>query len=276
MRLCLRRREFIAALGGAAAVVWPVAARAQRSALPVVGWLDSPALEARRDWLAAFHAGLRETGYREGVNVALVYGWADNRSESLAPLAADLVRRQVDVIVASGAASAIAANAATTTIPIVVGTGGGSVSLGLVSSLSRPGGNITGVSTLGNAAIEATCPRPPLFITGYAADGWWQTAPQLHALGLLPGIDINCLGGYSYGIWLDAAEALAKIVARDEATSGLLIKGTDGNARRNPLVKIASDAAEDMLRFASEFGFTPVARSPLAAGVYGQPPAPSN
>ena len=117
-----------------------------------------------------------------------------------------------------------------------------------------------------------------LFITGFAADEWWQTAPQLHALGPLSGIDINCLADYcySYGIWLDAAEALAKIVARDEATSGLLIKGTDGNARRNPLVTIASDAAEDMLRFASEFGFTPVARSPLAAGVYGQPPAPSN
>jgi putative ABC transport system substrate-binding protein len=91
MSICLRRHEFIAGLGGAAG--WPFAARAQRSALPAVGWLDNSTLEARRDWLAAFHAGLRETGYREGENLALVYGWADNRSERLAPLAGDLVRR---------------------------------------------------------------------------------------------------------------------------------------------------------------------------------------
>ena len=88
----MRRRDFIALLGGAGAA-WPLIAPAQRAALPVVGWLGSSSLEAQRDYLAAFHVGLRETGYREGENVALVYGWADNRSERLAPLAGDLVRR---------------------------------------------------------------------------------------------------------------------------------------------------------------------------------------
>jgi P27 family predicted phage terminase small subunit len=126
-------------------------------------------------------------------------------------------------------------------------------------------------------ALLPKCPEPLPFITGYAADEWWRVAPELHALGLLTSVDVATLSAYcySYGIWRDAAEALAKIAARDEATHGLLIKGTDGNARRNPLVKIASDAAEDMLRFASEFALTPVARSRLAAGIYSQPAPPS-
>jgi putative ABC transport system substrate-binding protein len=145
----MRRREFITLLGGAAA--WPLAARAQQGRLPAVGWLDSSSFEARRDNVTAFHAGLRETGYREGENVVLVYAWADNRSERLAPLAGDLVRRQVAVIVTGGVTAAFAAKAATTTIPIVFGTGGDPVGLGLVSSLNRPGGNLTGVSSLGNA-----------------------------------------------------------------------------------------------------------------------------
>jgi putative ABC transport system substrate-binding protein len=144
------RRKFITLLGGAA-VGLPLAARAEQVAVPVVGWLDPGSLEARRDTLAAFYAALQETGYREGRNVTLVYSWAENRSERFARLAADLVSRQVDVIAAFGAASALAAKAATTKIPIVFATGGDPVGLGLVSSLSRPGGNLTGISSLGNA-----------------------------------------------------------------------------------------------------------------------------
>jgi P27 family predicted phage terminase small subunit len=111
--------------------------------------------------------------------------------------------------------------------------------------------------------IAKTCPEPPSFITGYAADEWWSVAPELHRLGLLTSVDVASLAAYcqAYGHWRTAEEALARMADRDEHMHGLLIKTVDGNARRNPLVKIAADAAEDMLRFAGEFGLTPVART---------------
>src|SRR5262245_14169369 len=147
----MKRREFITLIGGAA-VAWPLAARAQ--AMPVIGFLDSRLPEAMTGRLRAFHQGLKDTDHVEGSNVAIAYRWAENQLDRLPALATELVDRKVAVLVASGGPAVVfAAKAATTSVPVVFLFGEDPVTAGLVASLARPGGNLTGMNLVNRELV---------------------------------------------------------------------------------------------------------------------------
>jgi putative tryptophan/tyrosine transport system substrate-binding protein len=241
----MRRRSFIALVGGAAA--WPLTARAQQAAVPVIGFLNSASPDSFAPQLAGFRQGLHEIGYTEGQNVAIEFRWAKSQYDRLPELAADLVHRQVAVIVATGGSvSGLAAKSVTTTIPIVFTSGGDPVQQGLVKSVNRPGGNITGVSlftsTLAAKRLEllhemAPAARVVALLVNPANPNSEPDTRAVQAAAPAMGLQIVVLKA-SNGTEIEAAFA-----AMSQSKVGALLVGADplfDNSGRDQLIVLAA------------------------------------
>jgi putative tryptophan/tyrosine transport system substrate-binding protein len=245
MIVTIGRRELLAALGGAAA--WPLVARAQQPAMPVIGLLDQRSPDELADRLRGFRQGLRDSGFVEGQNVAIDYRWAENKIDRLPELAADLVRRQVAVIAAtSGISPALAAKAATTTIPVVFVVGPDPVRLGLVASLARPGGNLTGINFFSTEVtakrlellreLMPAATRVAVLINPADADYTETTVREVGAAARTIGLQIQVLKASTIG---EINAAFATFV--HERPDALFV-GSDPffNSRRIQLVHLAT------------------------------------
>ena len=252
----MERRAFIAALGGAAA--WPLAAQAQQSTLPVIAFLSPGSPEADVSRLKSLRQGLKETGYVESQNVAIEYRWARSKYDQLPALAADLVARQVAALVTVGTPAALAAKAATNTIPIVFVVGGDPAQLGRVSSLSRPGGNATGVDVLNLEVIgkrlellHELVPAAPIiaFLANPKSALAEVEAKTLRAAGRALGIELRVLNAASENE-IDAAFA---ILAKDQSTPLLVSADVMFTDQRVQLIVLAARHAVPTIYCYREF-----------------------
>jgi len=240
----VRRRTFIAGLGSA--VTWPLAARAQQASMPVIGWLDLQSPEAARESVPAFQKGLAETGYVEGRDVTVEYRWAENHIDRLPVLAADLVRQRVTVIVAVTTASALAAKAATQTIPIVFRVGSDPVEIGLVATFNRPAGNLTGIANLSTGIVSKRLALLHELVPGIASiamlvnpanPSYVQAETKdLQSAAHVLGVRVLVLNG---GTESDIAAAFATLV--EQQVSALLL-GADNffNTARHQIISLAA------------------------------------
>src|SRR6266478_517273 len=241
----MRRRQFITLLGGAAVVV-PFGARAQQATMPVIGFLHPTSPDANADRLRAFRQGLKDTGYVEGENVAVEYRWAEAQFDRLPALAAELVHRQVAVMVAANLSAMVAAKAATTVIPIVFAVAEDPAALGLVASLARPGGNLTGINYFNYELVAKrleflrelmpAAARVAVLVNPANAAGAETTLRDVHAAGRAMGLQIQVLNASTSREIEAAFETFVR-----ERPDALFVGGDPFfNSRRVQLVHLAT------------------------------------